>query len=74
MTNSTVTVPELVLLPGGEFGMGDDAGRADERPAHLVALSPFRVAAAQITNADYSAFLAASGQEPPPFPAKRWSE
>ena len=36
--------------------MGQDDGRDEERPAHLVTVSPFRMARCQVTNADYAAF------------------
>ncbi len=60
-------LPELLPLPGGYFGMGDDRGRADERPAHLVELAPFRVARTPVTNAEYGCFLAETGHAPPRF-------
>ena len=47
--------------------MGDDAGRADERPAHRVRLSAFRLALLPVTNREYALFLAAMGHETPRF-------
>jgi len=47
--------------------MGDDAGRADERPAHAVGLAAFRAARRPVSNAEYAVFVAATGREPPPF-------
>ena len=47
--------------------MGDDAGRADERPAHRVWLSAFRMALLPVTNREYTAFLAATAHEAPRF-------
>jgi sulfatase modifying factor 1 len=67
LVKSIALVPELRLLPGGDIRMGDDAGREDERPAHVVALGPFRVAADPVTNAEYSAFVASTGYVSPPF-------
>jgi len=46
----------LVAIPGGEFLMGQDDGRDEERPAHRVIVSPFRMARCQVTNADFAAF------------------
>jgi formylglycine-generating enzyme required for sulfatase activity len=60
-------VPELVLIEGGAFLMGNNRGRADERPAHPVLLAPFRAAVRPLTNAEYAAFVMATGHEPPPF-------
>jgi len=59
--------PATVLIPAGVFTMGDDDHRPDERPAHRVFVSPFRIAIEPVTNADYAAFLAAAGSEPPRF-------
>jgi sulfatase modifying factor 1 len=64
---TTVRQIETVLIPAGAFTMGDDAGRPDERPAHRVTLSAFRMAVRPVTNEDYAAFLAATACEPPRF-------
>jgi sulfatase modifying factor 1 len=58
---------ETVLIPPGAFTMGDDAGRPDERPAHYVTLSAFRIAVLPVTNEDYAKFLAATTGDPPRF-------
>jgi formylglycine-generating enzyme required for sulfatase activity len=50
--------------------MGDDNQRPDERPAHRVTVSAFRMAVVPVTNAEYAVFLAATGHEPPRF----WSD
>ena len=64
---TTVIAPETVLIPAGPFTMGDDNGRPDERPAHRVTLSAFRIAVLPVTNEDYARFLAATGHEEPRF-------
>ena len=63
------TIPEIAtaLIPEGPFIMGDDDGRPDERPAHRVWVSAFRLALLPVTNRDYASFLAAIGREPPRF-------
>ena len=43
--------------------MGNDGGRADERPAHRVSLTAFRAAVAPVTNAEYSRFVLATDGE-----------
>src|SRR3974377_1176345 len=43
---------DLVPIPGGEFLMGQDDGRDEERPAHRVRVSPFRICRFQVTNGD----------------------
>lgn len=60
-------LPELISVPGGCFWMGDDAGRPEERPRHLVELASFSVARLVVTNAEYARFLVATDSEPPPF-------
>ncbi len=47
--------------------MGDDRGRADERPAHRITLAPFRAAAGPVTNAEFAAFVEATAAQPPRF-------
>jgi formylglycine-generating enzyme required for sulfatase activity len=64
---STLLLPEMVLLPDGGYYMGNDAGRSDERPAHLVTLKRFHAAVRPVTNAEYRVFLSATDREPPPF-------
>lgn len=51
-----MTPDDLVLIPGGEFLMGQDDGRDDERPVHRVAAAPFRLCRYQVTNADFALF------------------
>jgi formylglycine-generating enzyme required for sulfatase activity len=46
----------MVLIPGGEFLMGQDGGRDEERPVHRVRMAPFRLCGFQATNADFAAF------------------
>jgi formylglycine-generating enzyme len=60
-------LPELVTVPAGAFRMGDDGGRADERPARTVRVDSFAVARLPVTNAQYARFLAETGHEPPRF-------
>src|SRR5262249_51757222 len=67
MSRATAILPELVVLAGGEFWMGDDSGREDEQPAHLVVLRPFLAAATPVTNAEYDAFVTATGHAQAPF-------
>jgi gamma-glutamyl hercynylcysteine S-oxide synthase len=48
-----------VLVPGGPFTLGAANGWAydNERPAHVVDLSPFRIDCALVTNAEYAEFV-----------------
>jgi formylglycine-generating enzyme len=45
-----------VAIPGGEFLMGQENGRDEERPVHRVTVAPFRLCRFQVTNADFAAF------------------
>ena len=51
-----MTPEDLVLIPGGEFLMGQEDGRDEERPVHRVTIAPFRLCRYQATNADFAAF------------------
>ncbi|WP_217169077.1 formylglycine-generating enzyme family protein [Streptomyces sp. AC512_CC834] len=54
-----------VLVPGGEFAMGDAFGEgyaADgETPVHPVALQPFHIDETAVTNAHFAGFVKATG-------------
>jgi formylglycine-generating enzyme required for sulfatase activity len=50
--------------------MGWADGHPCERPAHVVWVEAFRIARTPATNADFAAYLAATGAAPPPF----WSD
>ncbi len=47
----------MILIPAGEFIMGDDEGREDEQPAHSVYLPAFYLDKYLVTNADYNKFV-----------------
>ena len=57
-------VPEhMVLIPGGTFTMGadDTEARPDEQPRHTVTIDSFLMDEHEVTNAEYSAFIVATG-------------
>lgn len=64
--------PNMVWIPGGEFVMGDDAGRDDEKPAHKVKLDGFFMDRHEVTNAEFARFVSATSYktvaEIPPRP------
>jgi formylglycine-generating enzyme len=64
---ATTAFPALLLLPAGSFVMGNNEGRPDERPAHRVSLPAFRAARRPVSNAEYRAFVEATGYAAPPF-------
>lgn len=49
-------LPEMVLIPGGFFIMGNDNGPKNERPAHEVGLKDFYMGKTEITIAQFKAF------------------
>jgi formylglycine-generating enzyme required for sulfatase activity len=62
---------DMVSIPGGTFVMGRDDGPRntmdglrnieDERPAHPVAVGPFLIDRTEVTNAQFAAFVKATG-------------
>lgn len=61
---------QLLAIPGGDFIMGADHRRSDERPAHPVTLAPFQAAQRPVSNDQYAAFVEHTQAPPPPF----WSQ
>ncbi|MBV8152587.1 MAG: SUMF1/EgtB/PvdO family nonheme iron enzyme [Candidatus Eremiobacteraeota bacterium] len=66
-------LPGDVEIPAGRYRVGADEGGKDAEPfvfdnekwAHDVDLAAFRIARAPVTNAEYAAYLEASGAAPP---------
>jgi formylglycine-generating enzyme required for sulfatase activity len=56
----------MIEIPAGWFSMGSDAGQDVEHPVHRVWVDAFALAETQVTIAEYSKFLGASGHAPPP--------
>ncbi|MDQ3213211.1 MAG: formylglycine-generating enzyme family protein [Acidobacteriota bacterium] len=57
-------LPELALIPSGEFLMGSDAA-PDERPAHRVYVGEFRMAVHPVTQLEYARFVRMTGHRAP---------
>jgi formylglycine-generating enzyme required for sulfatase activity len=62
--------PELIRIPAGEFLMGSDPekdkdARDNEQPQHRLRLPDYSIAKTPVTNAQYLAFVEATGQKPP---------
>jgi sulfatase modifying factor 1 len=57
--------PDLLALAGGTFAMGDPFGEGypgdGETPVHDVTLAPYAIGATTVTNADFAAFVEATG-------------
>jgi formylglycine-generating enzyme required for sulfatase activity len=57
---------DLATIPGGSFQMGRDEGRDNEKPAHTVDVSSFRMDKNEVTNAEYFSFVTATSYRPVP--------
>jgi formylglycine-generating enzyme required for sulfatase activity len=62
--------PEMILIPAGEFLMGSDPrkdkdARDNEQPQHTLYLPDYYMARTAVTNAQYAAFVYATGHEQP---------
>lgn len=56
------SAPEgMVLLPGGEFLMGDEEGFPHEAPVHKVVLDPFYLDEHEVTNDQFAEFVEETG-------------
>ncbi|MFM7296588.1 MAG: formylglycine-generating enzyme family protein, partial [Planctomycetota bacterium] len=51
----------MVWIPPGQFDMGSNDGLPDERPIHRVRVSGFFLDATEVTNAQFRAFVEATG-------------
>jgi formylglycine-generating enzyme required for sulfatase activity len=63
--------PETIIIPAGEFLMGSDPekdphARGNEQPQHTLYLPRYATGKTPVTNAQYAAFLQATGYDPPP--------
>jgi formylglycine-generating enzyme required for sulfatase activity len=51
----------MVRIPGGAFTMGSDEHYPEEAPAHRVAMDGFLMDATVVPNAEFAAFVEATG-------------
>jgi sulfatase modifying factor 1 len=56
---------EMAIVPAGDFLMGSDGDRPDERPQRRVYVDGFQIDRYEVTNAQYRRFLESTGQAPP---------
>lgn len=59
----------MVLVPAGEFIMGDDSHNDDEKPAHKVTLPDFYIDKFEVTNSQFKKFCDETGH---PTPTNPW--
>jgi len=66
--------PEMVVMPTGDFMMGDDQGPRDERPAHKVRVTqPFAIGRFDVTRAEFARFVATLNRTPTGCDARKGS-
>jgi formylglycine-generating enzyme required for sulfatase activity len=64
----------MIAIPGGRFTMGDDPLYREEGPPRTVSVKPFWIDAHELTNAEFAAFVKATGyrtmaeRDPPKLP------
>ena len=56
---------KMVLIPAGEFIMGEDFSKKSLGPRHRVYLDDYYIDQYHVTNAQYRRFVAATGRRPP---------
>jgi formylglycine-generating enzyme required for sulfatase activity len=54
---------EMTAIPAGSFTMGSDQGLDDERPPHQVDLPEYQIDLFEVTNAQFAAFVEATGYQ-----------
>src|SRR5436190_7278479 len=55
-----VSPPEMVLIPGGSFKMGESDGFPFEAPVHEITLKPFWMDQHEVTVGQFEKFVAAT--------------
>jgi hypothetical protein len=58
---ATKDVEGMAWIPGGAFSMGSNDGNPDEKPVHVVTVHGFWMDQNEVTNADFEAFVRATG-------------
>ncbi|UCE60849.1 MAG: formylglycine-generating enzyme family protein [Phycisphaerales bacterium] len=63
LTGCSTTIPDMVLVQGGSFEMGNtfEGGDDDERPVHHVELDSFLIARTELTVGQFRKFIEATG-------------
>jgi formylglycine-generating enzyme len=65
LMTSADLLPELALIPAGDFVMGSDDAEDDERPPHRVYLDEFLIGVYPVTNTEYARFVRETGHRAP---------
>ncbi len=71
-----LTYPEMVLVEGGSFTMGDEwgVGEPDELPTHEVTLKGFKISKTEVTVKQYRQFCRETGKSMPTAPSWGWQD
>ena len=64
---SDIDGAEIVLIPAGEFQMGNSQGFPKEKPVHTVYLDAYYIDTHEVTNAQYQKFMMATGHPAPAY-------
>lgn len=69
-----LSATDYVWVPPATVTLGEDGGRPEEAPARQVSVAGFWIAAHEVSNADFAAFVGATGyrtlaEQAPPAPA-----
>jgi len=70
-----VDIGEMVLIPAGEFEMGDNfnEGKDRERPVHTIYLDAFLIDKYEVTVGQYEKFIQATGHRTPHWDVSQYS-
>jgi formylglycine-generating enzyme len=60
-SSAQASASDQVRIPGGTFRMGSDRHYPEEAPSHHVTVNPFWIDATPVTNAQFRAFVQATG-------------
>nr|WP_299907912.1 formylglycine-generating enzyme family protein [Sphingomonas bacterium] len=60
-TCADLAAAPMVAIPGGSFVMGDNPLYPEEGPPRTVTVKPFRIDSHELTNAEFAAFVKATG-------------
>jgi len=63
--NPEIDLTEMVLIPAGEFEMGDAQGSGNEKPVHTVYLDEFYIDKYEVTVGQYKKFIEDTGHRAP---------
>jgi sulfatase modifying factor 1 len=74
LTSYAQSYPEMIIVEGGTFIMGNSEGIGDkdEQPAHEVTLSTFKIAKTETTVDQWKTFCDATGRNMPQAPKWGW--